>query len=362
MMNGRLSLGVGGLLGALLLLGANLAQAQVTLLHEFVGGSSDGAGPYYTTPTVDGSKLYGMTYDGGDLDAGTVFAMNTDGTGYGLLHEFSFDGSDGHGPRGSLTLSGSNLYGMTRYGGDSNEGTVFKMNTDGTGFGLLHEFAGEGSDGRSPYGDLTLDGSTLYGMTYQGGDLDRGTVFKMNTDGSGFSLLHEFAGGVSDGNNPYGSLTLSGSTLYGMTQYGGGSGLGTVFAMNTDGTGFGLLHEFAGGVSDGLLPYGSLTLNGSTLYGMTAAGGGSGYGKGSVFAMNTDGTGFGLLHEFAGAVSDGSYPEGSLTLSGSKLYGMTLSGGASDKGTVFSYAIIPEPSTFALIAMGALALLRRRRE
>jgi uncharacterized repeat protein (TIGR03803 family) len=121
---------------------------------------------------------------------------------------------------------------MTLLGGDKNSGTVFKMNTDGTGFSLLHEFAGGGSDGANPYyGSLTLSGSTLYGMTYAGGDKNSGTVFKMNTDGTGFSLLHEFAGGVHDGRSPYGSLTLDGATLYGMTLYGGSSDLGTVFSI-----------------------------------------------------------------------------------------------------------------------------------
>ena len=39
----------------------------------------------------------------------------------------------------------------------------------------------------------------------------------MQTDGSGFAVLHGFAGGADDGKKPYGSLILSGSTLYGMT-------------------------------------------------------------------------------------------------------------------------------------------------
>ena len=152
--------------------------------------------------------------------------------GITLLHEFAGGANDGGNPYGSLTLDGSTLYGMTYYGGDSNGGAVFKMNADGTGFTLLHEFAGGVSDGRNPWGSLMLNGSTLYGMTLGGGDSARGTVFQMNTDGTGFELLHEFAGGVDDGRNPYGSLTLNGSTLYGMTQYGGDSNYGTVFSLD----------------------------------------------------------------------------------------------------------------------------------
>jgi uncharacterized repeat protein (TIGR03803 family) len=64
-------------------------------------------------------------------------------------------------------------------------------------------------------------------------------------------ILHSFTGGASDGANPYGSLVLLGSSLYGMTPNGGAPDLGTVFKIHTDGTGFALLHVFTGGAGDG---------------------------------------------------------------------------------------------------------------
>jgi uncharacterized repeat protein (TIGR03803 family) len=333
-----------------------------TLLHTFTGGVGDGRAPYGGL-TLSGSTLYGMTCSGGASDGGRAFKMNTDGTGYTLLHQFNGGSSDGASPLGSLTLSGSTLYGMTSAGGSNNLGTAFKMNTDGTGFSLLRSFNGY-SDGQTPYGLLTLDGSTLYGMTTFGGSGSGGTAFKMNTDGTGFSLLHTFTGSSSDGSLPYGSLTLSGSTLYGMTQAGGASALGTAFKMNTDGTGFSLLHTFTGSSSDGSLPYGSLTLSGSTLYGMTSRGGANNIG--TAFQMNTNGTGFALVHSFAGYPSDGAIPYGSLTLDSSTLYGMTSAGGASGIGTAFSIGVIPEPSSMGLVLLGVGLIgwrrLRLRRE
>ena len=278
---------------------------------------------------------------------------------FNLLHSFAGAPSDGRAPwYGAPTLSGSTLYGLTQQGGASGYGAAFKMNTDGTGFTLLHSFTSGVSDGRNPYGSLTLDGSTLYGMTAQGGLGNGGTVFKMNTDGNDFTLLHTFAGGVNDGSAPYGSLTLSGSTLYGMTCFGGANNFGTAFKMNTDGTGFALLHTFTGSSSDGGVPYGSLTLDGSTLYGMTTYGGTSN--RGVAFQMNTNGTGFALLRSFAGGVSDGSAPYGSLTLDGSTLYGMTSQGGASGNGTVFGIGVVPEPSSMGLVLLG-LGLIGWRR-
>src|SRR5947209_7436067 len=87
---------------------------------------------------------------------------------------------------------------------------------------ILHNFAGGSDDGGNPSGSLTLSGTKLYGMTAGGGSNNGGTVFSMNIDGSGFALLHSFSGGAY-----YGSLTLSGSVLYGMTST-------TIFAINID--------------------------------------------------------------------------------------------------------------------------------
>ncbi len=310
------------------------ARAADNILHNFTGVASDGSQPYGSL-TLSGAKFYGMTYQGGSsVTGGTLFTMNTDGSGFGLLHSFTRTTSDGGGPEGSLTLAGTKIYGMTSEGGSSNRGTVFSMNSDGTGFGLLHSFTGGASDGRLPIGSLTLSGTKLYGMTFSGGSVDAGSLFSMNTDGTGFGLLHSFTGGVGDGISPSGSLTLSGAKLYGMTRDGGSSNTGTVFSMNTDGTGFSLLHHFTGGASNGTQPLGSLALSGTKLYGMTFGSGSSN--SGTLFSMNTNGTGFGLLHTFTGGASDGQYPYGSLTLSGTKLYGMTQNGGSGNNGTIFS--------------------------
>ena len=104
----------------------------------------------------------GRRISGGSSDAGTVFKVNTDGTGYTVLKNFT--GSDGADPScGPDVLSGSTLYGTTHYGGSSDDGTVFKLNTDGTGYTVLKNFTG--SDGAYPYAGLTLSGSVLYGTT-----------------------------------------------------------------------------------------------------------------------------------------------------------------------------------------------------
>src|SRR5262245_21346633 len=95
-------------------------------------------------------------------------------------------------------------------------------------FMTLYSFTG-GSGGSRPQAGLILSSNTLYGTASNFGSSGSGTVFKGNTDGTGFATLYNFTG-ESDGANPYGGLVLSGKTLYGTATFGGSSGKGTVFA------------------------------------------------------------------------------------------------------------------------------------
>ena len=153
-------------------------------------------------------------------------------------------------------------------------GTIFKINTDGTSFAQLHSFVGGAADGQHPsFSALIVSGNTLYGMTPEGGTAGQGTIFRINTDGSSFAILHTFTAASGDGWDPDGSLVLSGNTLYGMTRQGGG-GAGTIFQINTDGSGYSRLHTFLGAsTGDGANPVGTLTALGSLLYGTTPVGG-----------------------------------------------------------------------------------------
>src|SRR5437667_4168229 len=117
---------------------------------------------------------------------------------------------------------------------------------------------------------LVLSGDTLLGTAGYGGTYYRGTIFKINTNGTAFTNLYSFSPTNSGGAEPYAGLTLYGSTLYGTASAGGGSGNGTVFGINTDGTDFTVLHTFTATNDDGACPFGGLVLSGNTLYGTTA--------------------------------------------------------------------------------------------
>ncbi|MGH9443884.1 MAG: choice-of-anchor tandem repeat GloVer-containing protein, partial [Thermoanaerobaculia bacterium] len=296
----------------------------MTVLHEFTGDPNNAWGLGEDNSLIlDGTgRLYGTTPGGGLSGKGTIFSIKTDGSGFELLH--SFNGADGSSPFAGLAMDTSgNLYG-------TNLMEVFTIRTDGTGFAVLHIFSGGVGDATSVLSPVILDGSgNLYGTSYNGGVDDLGTVYKLKTDGSGFSLLHSFTNGA---NHPNAGLVLdSTGSLYGVTQNGGG-----IFTIKTDGTGFSFLRFLAG--SDGYPPRAGLMLDGiGNLYGTTYSGGS---GKtGTVFSMKTDGSNFVVLHSFSVSlgVGDGENPDGTLILDGAgNLYGTTQYGGQSTAGTIFT--------------------------
>jgi uncharacterized repeat protein (TIGR03803 family) len=337
-----------------LLLVGRVAAQTFTTLYSFTatdqnGCNSDGVSPYAGL-TLSGDTLYGTATAGGSSGNGAVFALNTNGTGFTNLHSFT-GGSDGAAPQAGLIMSGNTLYGTAAYGGRNGAGTVFSVLTNGTNFTALYTFTG-GNDGGGPYAGLILSGNTLYGTASEGGSAGYGTVFSITTNGTHFTTLYSFTNGT-DGADPVAGVILSGTTLYGTAILGGSNGNGTVFAVNIDGTDFTTLYSFTafssqvpyfdftvGANSDGAAPYGGVVLSGNTLYG-TARGGGV-FGHGSVFAVNTNGTGFTNLYNFTAIPgyssptnSSGANPVAGLTLSGNTLYGTAETGGSLGWGTVF---------------------------
>jgi uncharacterized repeat protein (TIGR03803 family) len=323
-----------------------------TALHSFSALNSntnaDGFRPNGGV-VLSGNILYGTALFGGASGGGTVFALNTDGSGFMTLRSLDVASSDGVGPQAGLALSGNMLYGTATGGGGFGNGTVFAMSTDGSSFATIYSFSG--SDGAFPLCTPTSSTNTLYGTTDWGGSSwgsgpsgrGYGTVFMLSTDGSSFTSLYSFTGGT-DGSNPYDGLVVSLTTVYGTTTGDYSQSNGTVFAVNIDGTDFRTLHGFTGD-SDGANPRGGLILSGNNLYG-TADGGG--LGGGTVFALNTDGTSFAVLHSFAASSPSLTNLDGfgagqgmgtSLVLSGDTLYGTTTSGGTGGGGTVFAVNI-----------------------
>ncbi len=297
-----------------------------TVLYSFDGEpppQSQGASP--VAPLVQGAdgNFYGTTSMGGsDPASGTVFKITPAGT-LTILSSFS-DSNGGMPLAGLIAGSDGNFYGTTSSNGGS---TVFEVTPGGT-LTTLHTFSG--SDGDDPRAALVLgsDGN-FYGTTFAGGSVGVGTVFTLSAAGQ-FASIHSFSYS-NDGANPSGPLLpASDGYLYGVTTNGGRANKGTVYKVNRDGTQT-VLAAFTG--DNGAQPNGALVQGADgNIYGVTASGGASN--DGTVFRMTPTGV-LTTMHAFSRAV-DGSLPNGGLLLaSDGDFYGVTNDGGASDEGTVF---------------------------
>jgi len=319
-----------------------ISQAQTfRVLHTFHGrNGSDPVGP--VVRDIDGS-IYGATGVGGtgkcSTGCGTVFKLNEVGKQVWL---YSFKGRNA-----SVTVTGvhrdkaGNLYGAAQEGGTINQtcplgcGFVFKLDKN-LRETVLHKFSGT-PDGYYPIGPLVEDSAgNLYGTTQSGGTSGLGSVFKVDKTGKE-TVLYSFTGG-SDGCAPDAGLTMDTSgNLYGVTIQGGNgfcnSGYGVAFKLNTTGKET-VLHTFGG--ADGAYPSSVLLLDSvGNFYGVTEAGGTSiacGGGCGTVFEMSHSGR-YTVLYSFCSlnnSCDDGEGPTGKLARDSSgNLYGTAYFGGKS---------------------------------
>ena len=138
------------------------------------------------------------------------------------------------------------FYGVNRYGGIYGNGTLFKMRGDGSGFSLLHSFSYY--DAPNPSSIVQGSDGALYGTDAYSTGNSTGAVFRINTNGSGLTALHDFGGSTPN----LDGITLSGRLVqgsdgyfYGATASGGSGGGGTLFKISPDGLSFSVLHSFS---------------------------------------------------------------------------------------------------------------------
>ncbi len=252
------AMAVAGFASAMLLLSSPVARAQtgtLSTLYSFTGGA-DGEGAVGGVVADAAGTLYGETDQGGSAactshyqppryGCGTVYAFNQT---MGLKVLATFTGANGAHGNTTLTLVGSTLYGATTAGGTSDDGVVFSVNTDGSNFTVLHQFIG--TDGKYPVGTLRVgQNGVVYGLTEYGGTRNYGVLYSV-TPGGAFSVLHDFLGG-KDGRDP-GSLLISPKgVLVGSTFQGGppnsscgNAGCGTIFVYAPQTGSFQPVYEF----------------------------------------------------------------------------------------------------------------------
>lgn len=170
---------------------------------------------------------------------------------------------------------------------------------------------------------LMLNAQTpeFYGMTSTGGGDNIGNIFKTDINGDNAQLVFDFPKENSGRNPVYSELTAaSDGKLYGMTANGGTNSRGVLFAYDPGSNTYTKKLDFNG--TNGANPNGSLMeASNGKLYGMTVNGGANN--RGVLFEYDTGNNAYTKKLGFNG--NNGVNPLGSIMeASNGKLYGMTL--------------------------------------
>ncbi|NOS93300.1 MAG: T9SS type A sorting domain-containing protein [Cyclobacteriaceae bacterium] len=318
--------GQGGSLNGGTILSMNLDGTQ-QIVNNNLGGSN-GSTPNSTLSQTSNGEVFGTTYLGGLNNSGVIFKIKPDGTGFTKLHDF--DNIDGATPNRTKIVEAPNgeLYSTTYYGGSDNKGVIYKIRKDGTGFTKLFEF--NGSNGSFPNSLIFHPNGNLYGTTNNGGVVARGVIYKIKQDGSGFTKLFDFSYG--NGVNPIGNLIVGlDGYIYGTTSGGGSLGYGVIFRINSDGSNFNVIFNLGGNYGGNPIG-GLLQSSDGYLYGTTSIGGANDLGV--IYRILPDGSDFSVLHNFNAA--NGAKSSSNLVEGGDGyLYGTTDVGGINNSGVVF---------------------------
>jgi uncharacterized repeat protein (TIGR03803 family) len=333
---------------------ASLSPAAHTQTFSVIHTFTDQYGVFPSAGvTARAGVLYGTTSCTRPFPCGngTVYLMSGGDSNwtYSLISRFSASGVS---PETGVVFGPDNhLYGTTTQGGSENAGTVFSLGAAATvcktaacGWveDVLYSFQGT-PDGELPCcEDLVWDSTgNIYGTTNAGGRSSLGTVFQMKESGSNWTEtpIYSFAG--PDGANPFGGVILDGDgNLFGTTTWGGSYGMygyGTVFELTyIDGVGWteSVLYSFQD-LSDGENPEAGLVRDSAgNFYGASSRQGGS-QGGGTIFKLSPVGDSWIFTPIYSYDLSDCA-PVITLTMDGSgNLYGTTTCGGASRMGSVF---------------------------
>ena len=210
-----------------------------SVVYSFLGGS-DGAIPQGLVEAPDGN-LYGVTVWAGANGVGTVFRFNILTNTLTTIYAFANSAGEDN-PLGTIIYGDDGyLYGTTvEFANQTNNGVLWRIKTDGTGYSALWNFGVSGGSASGNFGNNVQDGvtkvgSSLYGTSENGaGSANAGAVWGITTGGVG-TVLHQFTNMTDGGNPAAGVKYYSDGNLYGVT-YGcqsAGASYGTLYKTGT---------------------------------------------------------------------------------------------------------------------------------
>jgi uncharacterized repeat protein (TIGR03803 family) len=233
------------------------------------------------------------------------------------------------------------LWGMTPMGGAEDKGTLFRIDADGTDFTVEHHFSE--TSGWAPEGTLCLaDNGKLYGTTNFGGSGSpaAGTLFSFDPASGTYTTLVNFNN--SNGGFGWGGLIATPEgMLYGAT-YGGSSTGGSIFSLDPTSDTYTVRYNLTQATDGGGITSVLYRHTDGQLYGCAAYGGVNN--AGTLFRFDPSTNVFTKLHDLGGG-PNGKTPYGNLCPGGNGwFYGTTFEGGTDNKGTLFKYS--PGTNTF----------------
>ncbi len=190
----------------------DLATYTYSARHHF----NDNTPVFNQGMTVYNGQIFGCTESGGTNGDGTLFRFDPVNYTYTTLH--NFDGSiDGASPRGRPIIINNKIYGTCSF--QDTWGTIWEYNLANNTFALKVVFGQAGTWGHFPIASLTELNGNLWGVCFQGGLHDEGTIFQYFPAFNGITKRFDFEVGVSGG-FPQGGLTAVNNKLYGVATSG----------------------------------------------------------------------------------------------------------------------------------------------
>jgi len=315
-------------------LGFTYDSSETRGRHPEAGLSSDDTG-----------RLWGTTAFGGRYWTGTVFRLDPMTGKLDTMVDFSSIGPPypGSRPVARLTSAGGFMWGTTRYGGATYQGTIFKINSNTGEFSVVADFMGNTGPlrGSDPHAELLSDASgNLWGSSrFANNQSGRGSIFKIDRQTGKAASIVDFSEN-SLGSEPVAALVDDGTGhFWGTTNAGGASGLGTFFSFDPVTHALSSAFDFtnSAGSHPGRRPRGALLRDQTgRLWGTTSAGGSADHG--TIFKYAPDTGTFTTVIELGGtgSLNPGSQPyAGLVEASDGTYWGTTYTGGSTGKGTVY---------------------------
>ena len=224
---------------ALLSVSALAAGTQPVVVHTFactgnvalrIGKCPDGGTPDSIVQGSDGN-FYGtaqVSMEGNsEPNGGSVFSLTPTGT-IKVLHTFAA-GPNKNYPNGNLPgllTEGPDgkLYGEALFGGLGGcngycgSGVLFRVNRDGSGFQVIHEYCSAANCADGVGGGALFAGTdgNLYGTTFSGGANGVGTIFRVTVATGKYEVVFDFSVSLS-GADPSNLVVAKDGTFWGLS-------------------------------------------------------------------------------------------------------------------------------------------------